>query len=114
MKFRNSIFMALLSLAFVCSTSTAANLGAEKHAAKGVNCAVCHGTTNPPIAPETATCIQCHDKKALMEKTSKIKPTNPHTSPHYGDDLDCTNCHKMHSPSENYCSQCHNFEYKVP
>lgn len=31
---------------------------------------------------------------------------NPHRAHHYGD-LDCRICHKMHRPSEEYCSECH-------
>ncbi|WP_423837815.1 cytochrome c3 family protein, partial [Sutterella wadsworthensis] len=46
--------------------------------------------------------------------TKNVKPTNPHTSPHYNADLDCVNCHVGHEPSENYCAQCHNFDFKVP
>ncbi len=33
----------------------------------------------------------------------------PHTSPHYGTELDCTLCHKQHAKNENYCNQCHKF-----
>ncbi|WP_418869780.1 cytochrome c3 family protein, partial [Sutterella wadsworthensis] len=39
---------------------------------------------------------------------------NPHVSPHYGKTLECTNCHLMHQESENYCNQCHEFNFKVP
>ncbi|WP_301096791.1 cytochrome c3 family protein, partial [Turicimonas muris] len=35
-------------------------------------------------------------------------------SPHYQNKLECNNCHVGHEPSENFCGQCHNFEYKVP
>jgi cytochrome c oxidase cbb3-type subunit 3 len=34
-------------------------------------------------------------------------PPNPHTSPHYGTELDCNLCHRQHAKSENYCAQCH-------
>ena len=43
-----------------------------------------------------------------------VKPTNPHVSPHYQDQLDCTNCHYMHGETENFCDQCHQFGFKVP
>lgn len=26
----------------------------------------------------------------------------------------CTGCHLMHQESENYCNQCHEFNFKVP
>jgi hypothetical protein len=50
----------------------------------------------------------------VSEKTSKMKPTNPHNSPHYGKKADCNLCHHQHEASENYCSTCHKFEFKVP
>ena len=50
----------------------------------------------------------------LVEKTKNVKPVNPHVSPHYGKTLECTNCHLMHQESENYCNQCHEFNFKVP
>ena len=48
-----------------------------------------------------------------MKKTAKVKPTNPHVSPHYGKDLECTNCHMGHMEPENFCNQCHQFDFKV-
>ena len=64
--------------------------------------------------PRNDTCKQCHDVKALVEKTKDVKPANPHMSPHYRDELECTNCHIMHGETENFCDQCHQFGYKVP
>ena len=65
-------------------------------------------------APDIKTCTQCHNTKDLVEKTKDVKPTNPHVSPHYQDQLDCTNCHYMHGETENFCDQCHQFGFKVP
>ena len=59
------------------------------------------------------TCTTCHQKDALVKKTAKVKPTNPHVSPHYGKDLECTNCHMGHMEPENFCNQCHQFDFKV-
>lgn len=75
----------------------------------------CHGSdaANPKM-PTIETCTQCHDLKKLVAKTESVKPTNPHVSPHYQDQLDCTNCHLQHGPTENYCDQCHQFNFKVP
>ncbi|WP_418545649.1 cytochrome c3 family protein [Parasutterella excrementihominis] len=42
-----------------------------------------------------------------------MKPQNPHVSPHYGNKLDCTLCHLQHAAPENYCAQCHSFDFKV-
>ena len=67
-----------------------------------------------PATPDIKTCTQCHNTKDLVEKTKGVKPVNPHVSPHYQDQLDCTNCHYMHGETENFCDQCHQFGFKVP
>ena len=94
-KTMTAVFTAAL-LAAAVSTVTAAPMLADRHVAKGVQCTVCHNV------------------KALVAKTKNVKPVNPHVSPHYQDSLDCTNCHLGHQPSENFCNQCHQFDFKVP
>ena len=59
-------------------------------------------------------CVKCHDPKKLAEKTKDVKPTNPHDSPHYHQNLECTLCHVGHEKSEIYCNQCHKFNFKMP
>ncbi|MDD4240289.1 MAG: cytochrome c3 family protein [Smithellaceae bacterium] len=89
--------------------------GSHAHMLSGVNCAACHGKTKQPEEVPMEKCVACHGSTAkLAEKTKDVKPTNPHTSPHYGTELDCNLCHKQHAKSENYCAQCHKFDYKVP
>ncbi len=108
--------ITVLSMALLFATASAyAATGAERHVAKGVQCTVCHGpdTANPQI-PTIDNCKTCHDIKALVEKTKNVKPQNPHFSPHYQDQLDCTNCHMMHEEPVNFCDQCHSFGFKVP
>ena len=85
---------ALMTLAVVSAglmavsqASAADKFLADRHVAKGVSCEMCHG---------------------------KVKPHNPHTSPHYQDKLECTNCHLGHEKSENFCAQCHDFKFNVP
>jgi hypothetical protein len=75
-------------------------------------------------------CFRCHAHGSyaeLIERTEYIKlgasvPTdasdggeppkawvasqNPHNFYHWGE-MDCRICHKMHRPSEDYCSECH-------
>lgn len=88
---------------------------ADKHTEKGVACEACHGPDKSNLAtPTLETCTACHALQALTEKTSKVKPTNPHVSPHYKDKLDCILCHTGHVESENYCNQCHQFDFKLP
>jgi len=85
------------------------------HMLADVNCVKCHGKTKKPEALTMEQCVACHGSTAkLAEKTKDVKPTNPHTSPHYGTDLDCNLCHHQHAKSENYCAQCHKFDFKTP
>lgn len=86
---------------------------AHAHQLSGVSCVKCHGEGKKK-AVETEMCESCHDPLKLVQKTAKVKPENPHVSPHYGTSLNCTYCHHQHESSENFCSQCHNFDFKVP
>lgn len=106
-----------LAAAFAVSLALASGPAAAKgmadfHTAHGMKCVACHKTKD--TMPTTATCTACHPKDKLVASTKNVKPTNPHNSPHYGADLDCTNCHVGHEKSENYCAQCHNFKFQVP
>jgi len=57
-------------------------------------------------------CFQCHEQVSyeeiivLTERLVEEVGRNPHNSPHYVE-MDCGFCHKMHKPSEDFCSQCH-------
>lgn len=100
---------ALCFLAFSLSTN-AADFGADRHIKRGVTCQTCHGPDmKDPKFPETSDCIKCHDKGGLISKTKALEP-NPHDAPHNGD---CVLCHVQHEAPENYCAQCHKFDYKV-
>ena len=76
-------------------------------------CKSCHGPDGKGEVT-TQTCTGCHQIDALVASTKDVKPTNPHVSPHYGNELDCASCHMGHSDSENFCNQCHQFDFKVP
>lgn len=84
------------------------------HRLSGITCAMCHGKMKKPSEVEMKRCLTCHDMEKVVSKTAEVRPANPHTSPHYGTDLDCNLCHHQHRKSENYCSQCHTFEFRVP
>jgi len=89
--------------------------GSHIHQLTGVNCEKCHGKTKKREEVAMEKCVACHGSTAkLAEKTAGVKPTNPHTSPHYGTDLDCNLCHHQHAKSANYCAECHKFEFKTP
>lgn len=84
------------------------------HGLNGVTCKGCHADVKRPKEVAAATCMQCHPPEALKASTGEVKPTNPHGSPHFGAASECNVCHHSHAKSENYCAQCHNFEFKVP
>jgi hypothetical protein len=88
--------------------------GSHIHQLNGVTCIKCHMTTEKPTVVKMEQCVACHPLEKLVEQTAKITPENPHTSPHYGTDLDCNVCHHQHRKSENFCAQCHAFEFRVP
>ena len=104
----------------VCHTANSMSLigklpVSHTHLLSGVSCEACHGDTKQPEEPPMEKCVACHGPTAnLAEKTKDVKPTNPHTSPHYGTELNCNLCHKQHAKSENYCAQCHKFDFKTP
>jgi hypothetical protein len=84
------------------------------HQLSGVRCAVCHADPKDAEAPKADKCLSCHVGEAVAAATAQVKPTNPHNSPHYGKESDCNLCHHQHEKSENYCTQCHKFEFRVP
>ena len=103
---------ALMALVAANGVSAADKFGADRHVARGVQCEMCHGPDKAkPEYPDENTCLKCHPKAAVAEKTKRLNP-NPHAAPHNGD---CTLCHLQHEPAVNYCDQCHKFEFpKVP
>lgn len=89
--------------------------GSHLHQLAGVTCADCHGGNGKPVAVEMDKCLSCHGSgKKVAALTAKVKPQNPHVSTHYNTDLDCNVCHHQHTKSENFCVECHKFEFKVP
>lgn len=113
---KSQLLIAAISACLAFSAS-AAQFGADRHVSKGISCQMCHGENMNMAEPELPTienCSSCHNISALVEKTKDVKPHNPHVSPHYQDQLDCTNCHYMHAETENFCDQCHQFGFKVP
>lgn len=86
---------------------------AHTHLLAGKGCESCHGKGKPkPV--DMDKCVTCHDAAKVAAATASVQPKNPHDSPHYGPNMECGNCHLAHGKSENYCAQCHKFEFKVP
>ncbi len=71
------------------------------------------------LEDETEFCLTegCHDLTAeeLEEATADLSETyNPHsTTSHMSSSVTCSDCHKAHSQSVNYCTSCHS-EAPVP
>lgn len=85
----------------------------DRHLEAGLTCAACHKTT--PFRPtSTDTCLSCHGGTyAKLATMSASNEPNPHQS-HQGE-VPCSACHRIHTVSENFCSECHSqFEFKVP
>ena len=94
MKMTTLIIASLCAATFAFGTAQAADqkFGADRHVGMGLSCETCHGPDKAnPQEPTIDTCKQCHDVKALVEKTKDVKPANPHMSPHYRDEL-ATSC----------------------
>ncbi len=107
-------------------TWASGDLLAAKHAQTGIRCQSCHPQRTLDVLRENVTnlqsgdtvkitnvawtdeqCLSCHgDEATLVERTKNLDP-NPHAMPHQGADLQCTECHKMHEPSQDLCIQCH-------
>lgn len=87
----------------------------HSHALAGKTCASCHGKAKGKPKPvEMDKCLSCHEIDKLVAKTAGVKPHNPHTSPHYGTDMECSLCHVAHGKSQNYCNECHEYGFRVP
>jgi hypothetical protein len=84
------------------------------HQLSGAACSKCHADPKQPEPVAFAECLTCHSAENVSAATAEIKPTDPHSSPHFGKSADCNLCHHQHEKSENYCSQCHNFKFDVP
>ncbi len=103
-----SIFMGAL----LAAQASAADFGADRHIARGLKCESCHGPNmdpKNPTYPDQEACLKCHNREDIASKTKQLNP-NPHTAPHNND---CTLCHLQHEPEENYCAQCHQFDWKM-
>lgn len=88
---------------------------ARLHQQKGVGCAGCHGAAKRPAPAATDRCLACHGPyQGLVEKTSGLKPLNPHDSPHWGADIECAVCHRQHEQTVNWCAHCHTVSNAVP
>jgi cytochrome c nitrite reductase small subunit len=105
------------------------------HAQAGVLCKDCHdasieesvqelvvyvkGDYEDPLKERKFSkewCFRCHEHESfeeIIKLTCYLEEkagANPHDS-HYGE-MECRLCHKIHRASEDYCAQCHFFEWE--
>jgi len=81
------------------------------HTLAGNDCETCH-MENPAEAPTMEDCFACHEDYA--ESENYLNPTLPKVHDSHMGDLACDLCHKIHGKSENFCAQCHDWNYIVP
>ena len=111
--------LLLVALIGVSATSAADFVSAagKKHQQAGVTCVNCHASAKPTAAAPAAACVKCHANadgryvgtgaKKYAGDGGAIKTVNPHQS--HLVELPCTECHKTHTASVNYCNKCHLF-----
>jgi hypothetical protein len=112
---------------------------AHTHAKLGLKCQDCHtrtvrdglrelvsnatGSFDVPLEdhpPGRETCLRCHGSYQILAARTQnlLGPDgfalgrNPHDS-HWGP-IDCGICHKMHKPSQDFCSECHGSPNRGP
>lgn len=114
-----TVTLAAYMLVMICyGASFGADFLADRHEAKKVSCAGCHGKEAPVKGDsvENSRCLRCHgsyEKLAAQTVPAQKTEGNPHAS-HLGE-IECTICHYGHSASVVYCQRCHRtFEMKTP
>ena len=107
------IFLAAVCACIGAATASAADFLADRHAAKSIACASCHGSGQPTSDIPIERCLKCHGGSyaALAAKTDQ-GDINYHDT-HIGE-ANCSECHHGHKASELVCDQCHEFKVKVP
>jgi hypothetical protein len=110
------IIVFVFCLIFTASVLYAQNKITGKHLENSLTCKLCHETDKPSSSATKAVCINCHGeivKIPLREGFVEGRQVkfNVHDS-HYGE-IDCLNCHKIHSIGKLMCNECHHFEITV-
>ena len=80
---------------------------ADRHVARGLECASCHKPAPAPGAVvKQDACKTCHSYDDLAKRTAKLEP-NPHYT-HLGD-VNCVECYRVHLDLHLMCNDCHKF-----
>lgn len=88
------------------------------HLKNEMTCEDCHLEAEPASAAKQDVCIDCHTDMTEAGPV-KFKDDKGHVHEDWVHDshespIDCTACHKQHSPTVLYCNNCHTFDLKVP
>lgn len=108
---RKFLFLLIVLTIFGVPQVMAAYEMKPHHKENDLSCTDCH-TKSPEEAVPTAQCLTCHELPEGRELYHGAPV--PHDSPHYGPEVDCALCHYEHQKSENYCNNCHDFDFQVP
>jgi hypothetical protein len=110
-------FSSAATLAYAGEAKEMVSANALKHQKVGISCAACHNTDKPTATAPVSACLKCHSDgkgkftgpgaKDYAFDGGVRKKVNPHQS--HVTDVSCSDCHKTHVPSVNYCNQCHSF-----
>lgn len=104
--------LTLLTTAVLCFANIAvAKTIKPHHKEADLSCNSCH-VSKPFESVPMEQCLACHELP--QKKEDYHGAPDKHDSPHYGTKLECENCHAEHETSENYCNNCHEFDFKVP
>ncbi|WP_372930847.1 cytochrome c3 family protein [Shewanella putrefaciens] len=104
--------LTLLTTAVLCFANIAvAKTIKPHHKEADLSCNSCH-VSKPFESVPMEQCLACHELP--QKKEDYHGAPDKHDSPHYGTKLECENCHAEHEASENYCNNCHEFDFKVP
>lgn len=112
---RRIIFTILLLFTALSSVGAAGReqFTADLHKSKGIRCEGCHAKAQGKTFVPAEKCLSCHGPaSALAQKTAG--EANPHASPHWGPDMECTVCHRQHEKTVNWCGHCHKYDFRVP
>ena len=71
---KHTLAIVLLGAIFAAGSVSAADFGADRHGAKGVACASCHGEKNEVAYPSIEQCSKCHNPADMEKKTKDMKP----------------------------------------
>ena len=109
MKTIRNTLLALSFAAMALAAANAAETVGHKPFHSDIECAACHGKTENGVytAPKREACLACHGPVEKLVESTKGLAMNPHVSPHWGTDADCSFCHKEHQASKNVCAYCH-------